>query len=214
MQTRESNMTHPARAAIVWRMAAVLSLCVAALCSGAAAASARAAGSAPAVRASAATAGADAARAESARMLLEGRGLERLDGRAWRLADHRGEVVVVNFWASWCRPCRRELPELDELNAEIAEHGGQVVAISIDANADNARRFVRTHKLSLPVVHDGPGGLANLLDLDRIPYTMVLDRSGAVAFISDGTNAKQLNDVVRALIAQPDASVARTGGAR
>ena len=156
----------------------------------------------------------DAARAATARTLLEGRGLQRLDGRAWRLADHRGEVVVVNFWASWCRPCRKELPQLDALHTEIAERGGQVIAISIDANADNARRFVRTHKLSLPVVHDGPGGLANLLDLDRIPFTLVLDRSGAVAYAGDGSNAEKLNEVVRRLIARPDASVVRTGGSR
>lgn len=156
----------------------------------------------------------DDARAASARTLLEGRGLTRMDGRAWRLADHRGEVVVVNFWASWCRPCRKELPQLDALNTEIAERGGQVIAISIDANVDNARRFVRTHKLSLPVVHDGPGGLANLLDLDRIPYTMVLDRSGAVAYVADGANVDRLNEVVRRLMSQPDAAVVRTGGAR
>lgn len=156
----------------------------------------------------------DAARAAAARALLEGRGLQRLDGRAWRLADHRGEVIVVNFWASWCQPCRKELPQLGALHTEIAGRGGQVIAISIDANADNARRFVRAHKLSLPVVHDGPGALANLLDLDRIPFTLVLDRSGAVAYVGDGANAEKLNEVVRQLIARPDASVVRTGDSR
>jgi len=147
-------------------------------------------------------------------MLLEARVLKALDGKAWRLADHRGQVVVVNFWASWCRPCRKELPALEALHAEIAPRGGQVLAISIDEDADNARRFVRTHRLSLPVIHDGPNGLANLLELDRIPYTMVLDRSGAVAFVGAGSDVGELNDVVHQLVSAPAASVAGTGGGR
>ncbi len=197
MQVHEGSMKHPA----AFRAFATAALVVALTCG---------AGFARAESA----ANDDASRAESARTVLEGRGLTRLDGRSWRLADHRGEVVVVTFWASWCQPCRKELPQLDALNLEIAERGGQVIAISIDANADNARRFVKTHKLSLPVVHDGPGGIANLLDLDRIPYTMVLDRSGAVAYVADGANVDRLNEVVRRLMAQPDAAVVRTGGAR
>jgi peroxiredoxin len=140
----------------------------------------------------------------AARRALEGHTLVKLDGAKLTLSELRGEVVVVNFWASWCRPCRRELPALDELHADIAKRGGRVLAVSIDHELDNARRFVRTHELGLPVVHDGPDGLARQLDLRAVPFTLVLDRSGEVAYTTTGADDKavaELGAVVRGLLA-------------
>lgn len=140
----------------------------------------------------------------AARRALEGHTLVKLDGAKLTFAELRGEVVVVNFWASWCRPCRRELPALDELHADIAKRGGRVLAVSIDHERDNASRFVRTHELGLPVVHDGPEGLARQLDLRAVPFTLVLDRAGEVAYTTTGADDKavaELGAVVRGLLA-------------
>jgi thiol-disulfide isomerase/thioredoxin len=120
--------------------------------------------------------------------------LRTLDGHELSIAKLEGEVVVVQFWATWCAPCRRELPALDALDRRLFPHGGRVIAIAIDQDPANVRRFVRTHKLSLPVCHDGPDGLAKELALDHIPFTVVLDRDGSVAFATDGTET----DVVAA----------------
>lgn len=134
--------------------------------------------------------------------------LRTLEGRELTLAAYEGEVVVVNFWASWCKPCQRELPGLDALHRDLTRGTsgvrGRVVAISIDAEAANARRFVRDHKLSLSACHDGPDGLARALDLDRVPTTIVLDRDGRIAFVQSGGGADalaELNAVTRRLLA-------------
>jgi thiol-disulfide isomerase/thioredoxin len=130
--------------------------------------------------------------------------LRTLDGETVTLDGLRGEVVVVNFWASWCGPCRRELPRLDALHAELSAKGGRVLAVSIDQDVANVRRFVKRFGLKLPVVHDGPDGLANALTLQHIPTTLVLDRTGQVAFTSHGaTDAAlaELSERARQLVA-------------
>jgi thiol-disulfide isomerase/thioredoxin len=135
-----------------------------------------------------------------------------LDGESLTLASLQGQVVVLNFWASWCAPCRKELPALDALQASIAGQGGRVVAISIDNDLQNVTRFRKTHALKLPIVHDGPDGLARELDLQYIPFTLVLDREGAVAVVSTGTDDRamaQIGAVTRQLLAKTP-YVART----
>ena len=146
------------------------------------------------------------ARLERDRMatLIADHKLSTLDGRTIRLRELRGKVVVVIFWASWCAPCRREMPEFDRLNADLAARGAQVVAISVDAKRANALQFVKQHGLRMVVAHDGPQGLVEELDLGLLPYTMVLDRQGAVAFDTGArrdysvatisTAARQLSD--------------------
>jgi len=108
--------------------------------------------------------------------------LSTLDGRTITPRELRGKVVVLVFWASWCAPCRREMPEFDHLNAELAARGAQVVGISVDADRVNAQRFAKKNGLRMVIAHDGPQGLVEQLDLGMLPYTMVLDRQGAVAF--------------------------------
>jgi len=144
--------------------------------------------------------------------------LRTLSGETVSLGGLRGEVVVLNFWASWCSPCREELPRLDALHAELARRGGRVIAVSIDLEARNAERFVRRHKLSLPIVHDGPDGLARRLDLRHVPFTIVLDRDGNVAYTASGSDAVALDALCAAarqvLAAKPVAARGDEGGAR
>jgi len=130
--------------------------------------------------------------------------LRTTEGRKLPLASLHGEVVVINFWASWCQPCRSELPALDALNARMAGRGARVLAVSIDQDPRNVERFVKTHHLSLPVFHDGPDGLAKALDLQHIPFTIVLDRDGAVAYTSSGADRASLD----ALATRTDALIA------
>jgi len=150
--------------------------------------------------------------ADRLRAALAAHPLHALDGRTLTVPSLAGEVVVVNFWASWCRPCRRELPALDDLNASLTKQGGRVLAISIDEDPGNVRRFARQHALRLPLYVDGPQGLARQLDLDRVPYTVVLDRRGAVAFTTSGANPAGLSElaaVTRRLAAENPPAAAR-----
>jgi peroxiredoxin len=139
-------------------------------------------------------AGIGASTAEAERALRDHE-LKTLDGRTLTLGGLHGDVVVVNFWASWCAPCRRELPRLGGLQKELSAAGGRVIAVSIDEDAENARRFCRTEHVTLPVAHDGPDGLAKSLDLKNVPLTIVIDRDGHVAYTTSRSDAKALEQV-------------------
>ena len=106
------------------------------------------------------------------------------DGRVRRLLDWRGRVLLCNFWATWCAPCREEVPMLVAAKQQWASHGFEVVGIGIDS-ADNIREFSKTYQVNYPVlVADG-----SVLELMRklgnrgggLPYSVVLDRTGSIA---------------------------------
>lgn len=158
--------------------------------------------------------GVSAARAHDA---LRQHPLRTRDGATVSLADLKGEVVILNFWASWCSPCRRELPRLDALHAEIAKRGGQVLAISIDNESRNVDRFAKVHGLKLPIVHDGPDGLARALDVRHIPFTLVLDRNGDIAYTTSRSDEAGLNALAattRQLLAERPMAARVTEGVR
>ena len=103
--------------------------------------------------------------------------LEDLSGTKWTLKDLGGKVVVVNFWATWCPPCRKEMPDLETLYRRFKDQGLVVLAIS-DEDAGKVRPFVAQQKVSYPILLD-PGRKVNqLFEVEGIPKSFVYDRSG------------------------------------
>jgi peroxiredoxin len=106
--------------------------------------------------------------------------LRDLDGKSWTLRQLTGKVVLVNFWATWCPPCRKEMPDLDSIYTKLRDKGLVILAIS-DEDRAKVAPFLATHKVSYPILLD-PGRTVNDLFVVRgIPKTFVYDRSGRLA---------------------------------
>jgi cytochrome c biogenesis protein CcmG, thiol:disulfide interchange protein DsbE len=99
------------------------------------------------------------------------------------LADLRGKVVVINFWASWCLECRPEMPVLERLHGELASRGLAVVGINAREDARAVARYAEELRLTFPLVFDSAGTINNLYGVIGLPTTFVVARDGrAVAF--------------------------------
>ncbi|HXG77486.1 MAG TPA: TlpA disulfide reductase family protein [Gaiellaceae bacterium] len=107
--------------------------------------------------------------------------LERLDRQGeLTLSTLRGRAVVLNFWASWCVPCREEAPFLEQVWRESRSRGLVVVGLDAKDFRRDARRFVRRYGLTFPIVYDGPGDTLSDYGVTGFPETFVLDREGRV----------------------------------
>jgi peroxiredoxin len=103
--------------------------------------------------------------------------LRELSGKNWTLKEQRGKVVVLNFWATWCPPCRKEMPDLETLYLQFKNQGLVILAIS-DEDAEKVAPFVADQKVTYPILLD-PGRKVNeLFQIEGIPKTFVYDRNG------------------------------------
>ncbi|MBK8167720.1 MAG: TlpA family protein disulfide reductase [bacterium] len=139
----------------------------------------------------------DDAAADDRGARLRARALTTVEGVPATLASWDGEVLVVNFWATWCAPCRSELAKLDDWNEAWLPRGARVVAVSLDRDRERARRFAADEDLGLTILHDGPDGLARELDLPAVPTTYVLDRGGVVVLEVQGSDERELDRLRR-----------------
>ena len=124
----------------------------------------------------------DQALADGRRVAAPDARLPRLGGgESGRVADQRGKVVVVNFWASWCDPCVKELPLLQRTHEKISERGGVVLGINTRDATEDAMTFVDRFDLTFASLRDGSGEFAEEWGLTGYPETFVLDRDGKIA---------------------------------
>ena len=113
--------------------------------------------------------------------------LPTLDGKArGSLAQLRGKVVVLNFWASWCGPCEAEAPVLERAQQRLAGSGGTVLGVTYKDDADASRDFVRKYKVTYPSLRDDRLDLAPKYGTTKLPETFVLDKGGHVVAMSRG----------------------------
>ncbi len=96
------------------------------------------------------------------------------------LADMRGKVVLVDFWASWCGPCRESLPQYQKLYTELSRSDFEIVAVNLDEELADAKKFLAAHPVTYPVVLDPAGEVPKAYDLIGMPTSYLVDRNGVV----------------------------------
>jgi peroxiredoxin len=112
--------------------------------------------------------------------------LRQIDGPNLRLGEQRGRVVMVNFWATWCGPCRIELPHLDKLHAKYRNSGFLLLGVNIDDDPNAAKALAAKMGLKFPVLFDSEKKVVAAYDLNAMPATVLIDRDGKVRHLHRG----------------------------
>jgi len=134
--------------------------------------------------------------------------LKTLDGKDVKLSDQKGSVVLMDFWATWCPPCRKSLPHVQELSAdkELAAKGLKVWAVNAHEQADKVTDFVKKNNYSFSIPMDASGATMKEYMIQGIPTTVIVGRDGNIkkVFIGYGDDsAEQVKKAVEAALAEP-----------
>lgn len=130
------------------------------------------------------------------------------DGKEKTLADYKGQVVLLNIWATWCQPCRIEMPSIEHLYQELGPEGLKVVAVSIDeAGPEVVREFVRERGLSFEILLNPSRTIERIYQTTGVPESFVLNRDGRIVKKVIGAtewDAAVNRDLIRRLLVQKD----------
>jgi thiol-disulfide isomerase/thioredoxin len=124
-------------------------------------------------------------------------GLQDLSGETHRLSDFNGKVVFLNFWATWCGPCRFEMPSMEKLYQKLNAKGLEIVAVNLQEDRKTVQRFVDELGVSFPVLLDTTGRIGATYGARSIPTTYIVDREGFVIAGSIGTREWDTDDYIR-----------------
>lgn len=145
--------------------------------------------------------------------------LARLGGEHMvSLSEYRGNIVYVDFWASWCGPCRQSLPLYEDLHRSLTDSNFQILAVNLDENRDDANRFLNEHPVSYPVLLDPSGESARRWSVKAMPSSYLVGSDGRLAQIYYGfkpSHMKRIEHDIKILLEDlPPAQPGRTGGLR
>jgi peroxiredoxin len=112
--------------------------------------------------------------------------LRSLGNENIRLSEQLGEVVIVNFWATWCGPCRQEMPLLDDIYNKYRRAGLVLLSVNIDEGDERAAEMAQTLQVSYPVLRDERNDVAKAYQIGTLPLTVLIDREGTVRYVAEG----------------------------
>lgn len=112
--------------------------------------------------------------------------LKSRTGENIKLSELRGQIVMVNFWASWCGPCRIEMPLLEDLYQEYQDYGFELLGINVDENTADAERLLARIPVTFPILLDPQSSVSKAWQVDAMPTTVLIDRDGMVRYLHRG----------------------------
>jgi peroxiredoxin len=112
--------------------------------------------------------------------------LKSASGKNLKLSEYRGKVVLLNFWATWCGPCREEIPQLNKLQRKFKSGGFTVLGVNIDRNHAPAKVLARKLRVRFPILFDSNKAVSRLYQVDAMPNTVIIDRNGVIRFVHRG----------------------------
>ena len=112
--------------------------------------------------------------------------LKSASGENLRLSEYRGDVVMINFWATWCGPCRQEMPLLDDLYGRYQRVGFNLLGVNIDDDSRRAMQMVEELGVNFPVLFDESKEVSKLYDVEAMPVTVLVEREGRVRHVHHG----------------------------
>jgi peroxiredoxin len=116
------------------------------------------------------------------------------NGQTVSLRDLRGQVVMINFWASWCGPCRQEMPLLEQIHQRYEPLGFTLLGVNVEQNSSDAKAFLKDRPVSFPILFDPDNGVSKLYDVVAMPSTVLIDRQGNVRYLHHGFKPGYEND--------------------
>lgn len=131
--------------------------------------------------------------------------LKSASGSNLRLHEFRGDVIVLNFWGSWCGPCAQELPLLQDLHERYESQGLRVIGINLDNDENAARNVLRRLDVEFPTLFDSRKSVSGLYEPDDVPHTYLIDRDGTIRFTFKSYKAgqeKKYEDHIKQLLAE------------
>jgi len=131
--------------------------------------------------------------------------LQSSDGKPVSLAQFKGDVVMINFWASWCGPCRQEMPLLNDIYKQYEAMGFTLLGVNVEPHASAANAWLKKTPVSYPILYDPNSQVSQLYQVQAMPTTVIIDRKGIVRFVHSGYlpgDENQYMNSIRALIVQ------------
>lgn len=129
--------------------------------------------------------------------------LQSSTGENVRLAEQRGQVVMLNFWASWCGPCRKEMPLLDAMYQRYSSAGFVLYGVNVEEDNTDAKKLLKELGVTFPVLFDTESKASSLYNVDAMPTTVVIDKKGQVRYVNRGYkdgDENKYRDQIRELI--------------
>ena len=122
-----------------------------------------------------------------------------LNGQPWEFRHHQGRLVLLDFWATWCPPCVKSLPELEQIHQQSAGQTVKIFAVNLQENETRVRSFLQSRGLSLPILMDSEGEVAQKYSIHAIPQTVIIGKNGEVQKVFVGASP-ETPDKIRAEI--------------